>query len=384
MLSGFQFTEEQRLIQRTAAAFARDRVAKDAVERDQTGKFPTQLLQELAALGLMGIKVPVDDGGAGADCVSYACAVYEVSRACASVGVTMAVCNLAGDILSKYGTPEQKKRILEPYLEGKLGAGTFCLSEPHSGSDAPALSTTAVRDGDNFVLNGSKQWITNGGYAGIHLVFAKTSPDKKSHGISCFVVERGAPGLVVGKEEKKMGLRGSNTVQLIFEDCRVPAKNLVGELDHGYAVALAQLDGGRIGIAAQACGIADAALAEGVKYAADRKAFGKALTEFQASQFAIADAAVDVDTSKLLTLRAAQAKDSGSNRTARESSMAKLMASESACRVADKMLQLHGGYGYVEDYPIERLYRDARVTRIYEGTSEVQRIVIARDVMGAP
>lgn len=381
MLSGYPFTDEQRLILKTAQAFARDRVARGAVERDQTGKFPTQLLHELAALGLMGIKVPVDDGGAGADCVSYACAVYEVSRACASVGVTMAVCNLAGDILSKYGNAEQKKRILEPYLEGKLGAGTFCLSEPHSGSDAPALSTTAVKDGDAFILNGSKQWITNGGYAGIHLVFAKTNPEKKSHGISCFVVERGAPGLVVGKEEKKMGLRGSNTVQLHFEDCRVPAKNLVGELDRGYAIALAQLDGGRIGIAAQACGIADAALSEGVKYAADRKAFGKSLTEFQASQFAIADAAVDVDTSKLLTLRAAEAKDAGSQQTARESSMAKLMASESACRVADRMLQLHGGYGYVEDYPIERLYRDARVTRIYEGTSEVQRIVIARDVL---
>jgi len=329
----------------------------------------------------MGIKVPADDGGAGADCVSYALAVYEVSRACAAVGVTMAVCNLAGDILSRYGNAEQKQRILAPYLEGKLGAGTFCLSEPHSGSDAPALSTTAVQDGDFYVLNGSKQWITNGGYAGIHLVFAKTAPELKSHGISCFVVERGALGLVVGKEEKKMGLRGSNTVELNFEDCRVPKKNLVGELNHGYAIALAQLDGGRIGIAAQACGIADAALHEGVKYAANRKAFGKALTEFQASQFAIADSALDVDTSKLLTLRAAAAKDAGSTSTGRESSMAKLMASESACRVADRMLQLHGGYGYVEDFPIERLYRDARVTRIYEGTSEVQRIVIARDLM---
>lgn len=384
MLAGIPFTPEQSLIQKTAAAFAKGRVAPGAVERDRSGRFPIQLLGEMAALGLMGIKVPVDDGGAGADCVSYALAVYEVSRACASMGVTMAVCNLAGDILSKYGTPEQKQRLLWPYLEGKLGAGTFCLSEPHSGSDAAALSTTAVRDGDAFVLNGSKQWITNGGHAGLHLVFVKTAPEKKSHGISCFVVERGSVGLVVGKEENKMGLRGSNTVQLHFEDCRVPAKNLVGELDRGYAIALAQLDGGRIGIAAQACGIADAALTEGAKYATARRAFGKPLSELQATQFAVADAALDVDMAKLLTLRAAAAKDSGSARTARESSMAKLMASEAACRVADKMLQIHGGNGYVDDYPIERLYRDARVTRIYEGTSEVQRIVIARDVLQSP
>jgi alkylation response protein AidB-like acyl-CoA dehydrogenase len=381
MLAGYALTDEQQMIWQTARDFAKGRVAQGAVERDRTGKFPTQLLQEMASLGLMGIKVPVDDGGAGADAVSYACAVYEVSRACASVGVTMAVCNLAGDILTRYGNAEQKARLLVPYLAGKLGAGTFCLSEPHCGSDAAALSTTAREDGDHYVLSGSKQWITNGGHAGLHLVFAKTSPDKGSHGISCFVVERGTVGLVVGKEEDKMGLRGSNTVQLHFEDCRVPKKNLIGERDRGYSIALAQLDGGRIGIAAQACGIADAALVEGVRYAKERKAFQKSISDFQASQFAIADAAVEVDTAKLLTLRAAQAKDSGSARTARESSMAKLMASESACRVADRMLQLHGGYGYVADYAIERLYRDARVTRIYEGTSEVQRIVIARDVL---
>lgn len=381
MLAGYALTDEQQMIWQTARDFAKGRVAQGAVERDRTGKFPTQLLQEMASLGLMGIKVPVDDGGAGADAVSYACAVYEVSRACASVGVTMAVCNLAGDILARYGNPEQKARLLVPYLAGKLGAGTFCLSEPHCGSDAAALSTTAREDGDHFVLSGSKQWITNGGHAGLHLVFAKTSPDEGSHGISCFVVERGTVGLVVGKEEDKMGLRGSNTVQLHFEECRVPKKNLIGERDRGYSIALAQLDGGRIGIAAQACGIADAALVEGVRYAKERKAFQKSISDFQASQFAIADAAVEVDTAKLLTLRAAQAKDAGSTRTARESSMAKLMASESACRVADRMLQLHGGYGYVADYAIERLYRDARVTRIYEGTSEVQRIVIARDVL---
>ena len=383
MLNGFPFTEEQELIAATAAAFAADRVAGGAVERDRTGAFPEALLKEMAALGLLGIKVSADDGGAGADYVSYVLAVHAVSRACASTGVTMAVCNLAADILAAEGNAEQKARLLVPYLEGRLGAGTFCLSEPHCGSDAGALATAAVEDGDHYVLNGSKQWITNGGYAGINIVFAKTSPEKKSHGISCFVVEAGTPGLVIGNAEKKMGLRGSNTVQLHFEDCRVPKANLLGERDRGYSIALANLDGGRIGIAAQSCGIADAAFQEGLRYARDRKAFNGPLSRLQAIQFMAADSAVDVDTAKLLTLRAAMAKDEGSPRTARESSMAKLFASEAACRVADRMLQVHGGYGYVEDYAIERLYRDARVTRIYEGTSEVQHVVIARDVLGA-
>lgn len=381
MLSGLPLTAEQRLVADTAVAFARDRVAPGAAARDREGLFPTELLAELAGLGLLGVKVSADDGGAGADCVSYVLAVEAVSRACAATGVTMAVCNLVADILAQQGNAEQRARFLVPYLAGERGAGSFCLSEPHCGSDAAALSTTAVRDGDHFVLTGTKQWITNGAHAGLHLVFAKTSPEKRSHGISCFVVERGTPGLVVGKEEHKMGLRGSNTVQLVLDGCRVPAANLLGELDRGYAIALANLDAGRIGIAAQACGIAAAALDEGARYAKDRSAFGKPIAEQQAIQFALADSAVDVDTARLLTMRAATAKDAGSPRTARESSMAKLFASEAACRVVDRMLQVHGGYGYVEDYAIERLYRDARITRIYEGTSEVQRIVIAREVL---
>jgi hypothetical protein len=381
MIAGFALTPEQQLVADTAAAFARDRVAPGAAQRDRDGAFPTDLLGELAGLGLLGVKVRADDGGADADCVSYVLAVEAVSRACAATGVTMAVCNLVADILANHGNTEQRARLLTPYLAGERGAGSFCLSEPHCGSDAAALTTTAVRDGDTFVLNGTKQWITNGAHAGVHIVFAKTSPEKKSHGISCFVVERGTPGLIVGKEEHKMGLRGSNTVQLVLEDCRVPAINLLGEVDRGYAIALANLDVGRIGIAAQACGIAAAALAEGARYANDRKAFGRSIAALQAIQFAVADSAVDVDTARLLTLRAAATKDAGSPRTARESSMAKLFASEAACRVADRMLQVHGGYGYVEDYAIERLYRDARITRIYEGTSEVQRIVIAREVL---
>ncbi|MFZ9889073.1 MAG: acyl-CoA dehydrogenase family protein, partial [Myxococcota bacterium] len=270
-------TEEQELIRRTAEAFARERVLPGAAQRDVDGHFPEELLPALGELGLLGIKVPVEDGGAGADLISYVLAIEAVSRACASTGVTMAVCNLAADILAEHGTAEQKRRWLSPYLEGRLGAGTFALSEPQSGSDASGMTTTAVRDGDSYVLNGTKQWITNGGYAGLHLVFARTSPEKGSRGITCFLLERGTPGLIVGEEEKKMGLRGSNTVPLIFEECRVPAANVIGHVDGGYGIALGCLDGGRIGIAAQALGIAGAALEEGVRYGRERKAFGGAV-----------------------------------------------------------------------------------------------------------
>lgn len=376
----FSFTEEQELIRQTARSFAAERVAAQAATRDKEGRFPADLLPAMGQLGLLGIKVPVEDGGAGADMTSYVLAIEAISEACAATGVTLAVCNLAADILARHGTEAQKAKWLTPYLEGKLGAGTFALSEPHCGSDAPALTMSAVREGDAFVLNGTKQWITNGGYAGIHLVFAKTSPEKGSRGITCFLVEQGTPGLHAGHEEKKMGLRGSNTAQLHLEDCRVPAANVLGEVDQGYGIALGCLDGGRIGIAAQALGIGEAAFTEGVRYANERNAFGKRVTDFQASQFAIADSRLELDQAWLFTLRAA-AVNQRLGRSPRESSMAKLCASETCNRVADRMLQLHGGYGYVEDYPIERLYRDARVTRIYEGTSEVQRLVIAREVL---
>lgn len=380
MQLGFSFSEEQELIRQTARSFASERVAQGAAARDKEGRFPADLLPALGQMGLLGIKVPVEDGGAGADMTSYVLAIEAISEVCAATGVTLAVCNLTADILSRHGTPEQKARWLAPYLEGKLGAGTFALSEPHCGSDAPALSMSAVREGDSFVLNGTKQWITNGGFAGIHLIFAKTSPEKGSRGITCFLVEQGTPGLHAGHEEKKMGLRGSNTAQLHLEDCRVPAENVLGEVDQGYGIALGCLDGGRIGIAAQSLGIGEAAFKEGVRYAEERNAFGKKVSDFQASQFAIADSRLELDQAWLFTLRAAEVNQRH-GRSARESSMAKLFASETCNRVADRMLQLHGGYGYVEDYPIERLYRDARVTRIYEGTSEVQRLVIAREVL---
>jgi alkylation response protein AidB-like acyl-CoA dehydrogenase len=381
VITGVTLTEEQRAILDVATDFAVRQVAPGAAARDREARFPADLLPKLGQLGLLGIKVPADDGGAGADYTSYVLAISALSQACASTGVTVAVCNLAADLISRHGSAAQKKRWLVPYLEGRLGAATFALSEPHCGSDAAALSTTAVKDGEHWVLNGSKQWITNGGFAGVHLVFAKTSPDKGSKGITCFLVEQGARGLSAGKEEKKMGLRASNTAQLHLEECRVHDSQVLGEVDRGYAVAMGALDGGRIGIAAQALGIGEAAIAEGLRYAQDRKAFGKPITDFQASQFAIADSRMELDGAWLLALRAAAEKDGGRERTSVLSSMAKLCASEACGRIVDRMLQLHGGYGYVEEYPIERLYRDARVTRIYEGTSEVQRIVIARDYL---
>jgi hypothetical protein len=387
LIANFPLTEEQSLIWSTAKQFAEARVAPDAQKRDREHRFPYDLVSEMAQLGLLGVKVPVDDGGSGADMTSYVLAISEVSKACASTGVTMAVCNLVADVLSRFGSPAQKMKWLLPYLEGKLGPGSFALSEPSSGSDAAALLSTAYRDGDQWVLNGSKQWITNGTHAGFHLVFARIVDEKGalgqpgSKGITCFLVERGAKGLDAGVEEKKMGLRASNTAQLHLEDVRVPLDNVIGDPGKGYHVALTGLDTGRIGIGAQALGIAEAALLEGTKYAKDRKAFHKRIADFQASQLAIADSALELEAAWLLVLKAAALRDEGAERTAMASSMAKLYATESCGRIVDRMLQLHGGYGYVEDYPIERLYRDARVTRIYEGTSEVQRIVIARELL---
>ncbi len=377
---GIKLTEEQKLIYEMARNFGVDKLKPNVEKWDREKTFPENELKELGGLGLMGICVPMEYGGAEADTLSYVLALQGLSESCASTSVTVAVCNLAANILNAFANEEQKEKWLKPLVAGKLGAGTFCLSEPHCGSDAVAMKTTAVEEGDFFVINGSKQWITNGTYAGIHLVFAVTDPGQGSHGISCFAVEKGTPGLVIGAEERKMGLRASNTVSLTFEDCRVPKENMVGLRGNGYGIALANLDGGRIGIAAQCLGIAEAAMTEGVRYAMEREVFMKKVSDFQASQFAIADSRADLDQAWLLTLQAALKRDLG-GRSAKESSMAKLFASEACNRIVDRMLQLHGGYGFVEDYPIERYYRDARVTRIYEGTSEVQRIVIAREVL---
>jgi alkylation response protein AidB-like acyl-CoA dehydrogenase len=375
---GIPLTEEQRMVGDSAREFASRRIAPGAAERDRTMKFPLEEISELASLGLLTMKVPIDEGGAGADNVGYVLAMEAIAEACASTAVVLASSNLSSKILSDHASPEQKERWLRPYAEGKLGPASFALSEPGCGSDAAALATTARRDGDSFVLHGSKMWITAGAHAGIHVVFVRTDPSIAGpEGISCLVVERGTPGLVVGKEEDKMGQRASGTVGLHFEDCRVPARNLVGPLGGGYAIALSALGAGRVGIAGLCLGLAEAAFAAGVEYAQQRRAFGKALTEFQNTRFVLADSRTDLDAAWLLTLRAARLLDAG-DRAPVESSMAKLFASEACARVVDRMVQVHGGYGYSRDYAVERIYRDARVTRIYEGTSEVQRLVISK------
>jgi alkylation response protein AidB-like acyl-CoA dehydrogenase len=376
---GAPLTDEQLIIATTARTFAAWRLAPGAAERDRTGAFPQEEIHALGDLGLLGMKVPTEEGGAGTDNVGYCLAMQAIAETCASTAVVLASSNLAAKILSSHGTTEQKAKWLRPYVEGKLGPASFALSEPGCGSDASALTTTARYAADGWVLSGNKMWITSGAHAGLHLVFARTDGPGAS-GISCFIVERGTPGLVVGKEEDKMGQRASGTVALHFDDCRLPHANLIGERGGGYAIALSALGAGRVGIAALSLGIAEAALAAGTAYARERQVFGKPLTEFQNTQFVLADSRMELDAAWLMMLRAARLLDTG-DKAAAETSMAKLFASEACGRVVDRMLQVHGGYGYSRDYPIERLYRDARVTRIYEGTSEVQRLVIARDLL---
>jgi alkylation response protein AidB-like acyl-CoA dehydrogenase len=377
---GMELTEEQLLIRETALTFARGRLAPGAMKRDREAAFPLEFFPELAEMGLLAMKVPLEEEGAGTDNVGYVLAMEAISEACASTAVILASSNLATKILSDHGTAEQKARWLRPYAKGTLGPASFALTEPGAGSDAGAIKTTARRDGDSYVLDGQKMWITSGAHAGIHLVFAKTTPEAGAKGISAFVVEKGTPGLSVGAEEDKMGLRSSGTVALFFEGCRIPKENLIGPEGQGYLVALSALAAGRIGIAAQAAGIAEAAFREGLSYAHERKAFGQRVSDFQNSQFVLANARMELDASWLLTLRAARLLDSGEP-ARMESSMAKVFATETCGRVVDAMLQLHGGYGYSREYTIERLYRDARVTRIYEGTNEIQRTVIAREIL---
>jgi alkylation response protein AidB-like acyl-CoA dehydrogenase len=376
----FPFTEEQRMIAETAADYSTRKLAPGAAERDRTCRFPLDRIGELAELGLLAMKVPAEDGGAGVDNVGYVLAMQAIARACASTAVILASSNLASKILSDFADADQKERWLRPYAQGKLGPASFALTEPGGGSDAAAITTTARRDGDAWVLDGEKSWITSGAYAGIHVLFARSGGPGKE-GISCFVVERGTPGLTIGKEEDKMGQRASGTVALSFSGCRIPAGNLIGREGQGYAIALSALGAGRIGIAALSIGLAEAALAEGTSYGTERRAFGKVLTEFQNTQFILADSRVELDAAWLLALRAARLLDQG-QRAAGESSMAKLFASEACGRIVDRMVQLHGGYGYSRDYAVERIYRDARVTRIYEGTNEIQRVVIGRQLLG--
>jgi hypothetical protein len=377
----FDLNETQAAVVETARAYAQKTLAPDAAKLDREQRFPKEHLAALADLGLMGVNVPADLGGAEAGAVSYALAMMEVAQGCASTAVTMAVSNMVAETIVKYGSPFLQQKFVPEITSGRFEAAAFGLSESHCGSDATALRTHARLDGDAYVLNGSKQWITSGDHAGVIVVWARTdSAVSPAKGISCFLVEQGSPGLHIGKHEDKMGLRASSTVPLAFEDLRVPASHLLGAPGQGFQIAMNALMGGRIGIASQAWGIGQAALSASVRYAKDRKAFGKPIGDFQALRFMLADCDTSLQAARLLILRAAALKESGGNYL-REGSMAKVFATEAANKVCDLAVQVHGGYGYIDEFPVERHYRDARVTTIYEGTSEIQRLVIARDVL---
>ncbi len=375
----FELSETQKLIRDSARTFAKNVVAPKARDTDRKEIFPAETYRHMGELGLLGVNVPEEYGGAGAGVISYALAVMEIAQACCSTAVGMCVTNMCAELITQFGTEAQKTRHVTRLVSGEAIAGAFALSEPHAGSDPGAGYTTAVKKGDRWVLNGTKQWITSGAHAGVIVVWARTSNDGNK-GLSCFIVEKGTPGLTAGKHEDKMGLRGSNTVPLTFENCEIPDENLLGKLGEGFKLAMIALDGGRIGIAAQAVGTARAAIEASVKYAKDRKAFGSPIGDFQAIRWMLADMQTQTSAAELLALRAAFLKESKVPFT-REASMAKLFAAELSNRAADKAVQIHGGYGYIDEFPVERYLRDARVQTIYEGTSEIQRIVIAREVL---
>jgi butyryl-CoA dehydrogenase len=368
------------MVRLMARDFAKRELEPYAGERDEKGIFPEEVIKKMGQLGLMGMMIPVEYGGTGAGAVSYCLALQEIGYACASAAVTMSVANLSAEPLLKYGNEEQKNKYLPLLASGEM-LGAFAVTEPEAGSDPGGMKTKAEDMGDYYLVNGTKNFITNGGYADVINLIARTDSKKGNRGLSAFLVEKGFPGFIVGKKEKKMGLKASDTVELIFDDCRIPKENLLGREGQGFKVAMTALDSGRIGIASQSLGIARACLDEAVSYANARKQFGKNIGSFQAIQWMIADMATEIEAAGLLALSAAQRKDEGTPFT-KEASMAKLFASELANRAAYKSLQIHGGYGYMAEFKIERLYRDARVTAIYEGTSEIQRVVIARDVMG--
>ncbi len=376
----FKLTDEQLMIQSMVREFSRKVVGATAAERDQTKEFPKDNFKKMGELGLMGMMVPTEYGGEGADTISYVLALSEIAYSCASTAVVMSVHNsIVCESIVKFGTEAQKKKFL-PKLTGAKIIGAFALTEPHAGSDPVAQLTTAVKEGDAYVINGTKRFITSGKNSGLVIVTATTDPSKGHKGISAFLVERGTKGLVVGHEEDKMGLRASDTVDLIFENCKVPAENILGREGDGFKIAMTALDCGRIGIAAQSVGVAQAALDAAVKYAKEREQFGQKIAKFQGLRWIIADIAVEIEAAKQLMFSAATMKDRGENFTL-EASMAKLFASEMVNRVTAKALQMHGGYGFTKDYPIERMYRDARVFTIYEGTSEIQRIVISNHII---
>ncbi len=376
----FNLNETQKLIQETARKFAQDELAATADYRDEKEEFPTEQIKKLGELGFMGMQVPAKYNGAELDSLSYVIAMEEICKVDASVGVVMSVNNsliCAG--INKYGTEFQKEKYLKDLASGKK-LGAFALSEPEAGSDATNQHTTAIRNGDYYILNGIKNWITNGSTADIIIVMASSDSTKGAKGINAFIVENNYPGFSVGKKERKLGIRSSDTVSLSFQDVKVPVENRIGEEGFGFKFAMNTLDGGRIGIAAQALGIAQACLDASLKYSKERKAFDKPISELQAIQFKLAKMATEIEAARLLVHQAAQLKDSGIDYT-KQAAMAKLFASKVAVNSALEAIQIHGGYGFVKEYHVERLMRDAKITQIYEGTSEVQKIVISRNVL---
>ncbi|MGQ0797457.1 MAG: acyl-CoA dehydrogenase family protein [Methanobacteriota archaeon] len=374
-------TETQELTRKTVREFVEREIVPESAKYDESQEFPHAWAKRMGELGLLGVFVPEAYGGGGLDNVSYAIAIEELSRGDASAGVIAAVCNgLVCEPLLAYGTEDQKRRYLVPVARGAW-LGAYALTEPGSGSDAAAMRTTAALEGDEWVLNGTKAFITNAQAAKVVIAYARTG--ERKHDISAFIVPTDAKGFSLLKKEDKMGIRASDTMLLGFDGLRIPKENLLGELHKGFGIAMATLDGGRIGIAAQALGIAQRALEESLKFAREREAFGKKIAEFQAIQWKLADMATEIDAARLLMYKAADLKDRGVRHTV-ESSVAKLFASEAAHRAVDSAVQIHGGYGFVKDYVVEKLYRDQRVTEIYEGTSEIQRLVIARGVLGPP
>ncbi len=377
----YQLNEEQRMIRAMVREFAREVVLPTAAERDRTKEFPAENLKKMGELGLMGMNVPPEYNGAGVDSVSYSLALQEIGYACASTAVVMSVHNsVACGPVYLYGSEYQKETYLKPLAAGNM-LGSFALTETSAGSDPASQKTKAVKDGDSYVINGTKMFITSGKTSDLTVVTAYTDREKKHRGISAFVVEKGTPGFHVGKEEDKMGLRASDTTELIFEDCRVPSENLLGQEGDGFVIAMASLDGGRIGIASQSVGLAQACLDAAVSYAKERVQFNKPISRFQGIRWMIADMATQIEAARLLTFNAAAMKDRGENFSG-AASMAKVFASEMANKVAYQALQIHGGYGYMKEFPVERYYRDVRVFTIYEGTSEIQRKVIANHIIG--
>lgn len=377
----YQLNEEQKMIRAMVRDFAREELLPTTAERDRTCEFPGENIKKMGELGLMGMNIPPEYNGAGVDTVSYSLALQEIAYACASTAVIMSVHNsVACGPIYLFGSDYMKETFLKPLATGEK-IGSFALTEPGAGSDPAGQKTRAVRDGDSYIINGTKTFITTGKNSDLTVVTAYSDKSKKHKGISAFVVEKGNPGFYVGKEEDKMGLRASDTVELIFEDCRIPADNLLGREGDGFIIAMASLDGGRIGIASQSVGLAQACLDAAIAYARERVQFGRTISRFQGIRWMIADMATQIEAARLLTFNAASMKDQEENFTS-AASMAKVFASEMVNRVAYQALQIHGGYGYIKEFPVERYYRDARVFTIYEGTSEIQRKVIADYVIG--